>query len=276
MKGIQVIVLVCLIAVGCSKEPPIAVSTCFAPDAAVRIDHVVIAVGDLPAAVNEFVQHGFTSKPGRLHANGLLNAHFKFEDGTELELMTLQGEVSDEMSADYEGLISQGGGGAFLALEATQSRTQSAAAQSGIPTFEFSNLPFHFVTFQQHDLKSVFAIEYEQPFQEEQHFLTHPNGVVGTKEVWIEAGPGLVNLLEEMGARVCGRSEGPFGEVGIKLAVQNGTIVVVSPPGEDRPQVLGVRVQTTGENHQLLRPQMANGFWIEAAKDESTNVSRMK
>jgi hypothetical protein len=32
---------------------------------------------------------GFTLKQGQLHANGLDNRHLKFEDGTELELMTV-------------------------------------------------------------------------------------------------------------------------------------------------------------------------------------------
>ena len=69
-----------------------------APDARVGIDHVVVAVPDLDAAVGAYRALGFTPKPGRAHANGLLNAHLKFADDTQLELMSLVGDASDEMA----------------------------------------------------------------------------------------------------------------------------------------------------------------------------------
>ena len=65
--------------------PPAA---CVADSSAPRLDHVIIAVRDLDAASAGFVRHGFRLKPGRLHANGLLNRHIKFRDGTEQNFLS--------------------------------------------------------------------------------------------------------------------------------------------------------------------------------------------
>jgi len=56
------------------------------------LDHIPIAVRDLDRAKADFEALGFVLKPGRLHTNGLRNAHAKFADGTELELITASGQ----------------------------------------------------------------------------------------------------------------------------------------------------------------------------------------
>jgi hypothetical protein len=48
---------------------------------------VVGAVRDLAQAQADFAAPGFALKVGRAHANGLSNAHIKFADGTEIELI---------------------------------------------------------------------------------------------------------------------------------------------------------------------------------------------
>jgi len=60
-----------------------------APEPVVRgLDHVPLAVKDLEQAKADFEALGFALKPGRPHDNGLRNAHVKFPDGTEIELIT--------------------------------------------------------------------------------------------------------------------------------------------------------------------------------------------
>lgn len=69
---------------------PAGQGVCVGSPTAPALDHVVLAVRDLDAAAAGFARHGFRSKPGRLHANGLLNRHVKFRDGTGIELMTVR------------------------------------------------------------------------------------------------------------------------------------------------------------------------------------------
>lgn len=64
------------------------------------IDHVIVLVDDLDAAATAFERAGFTIKPGRPHANGIRNRHIKFADGSEIELLTIDGP-QDALTAEY-------------------------------------------------------------------------------------------------------------------------------------------------------------------------------
>jgi hypothetical protein len=77
----------------------------------VRIDHVTIAVQDLKRAAGGFTQAGFTIKPGRLHKNGLNNAHVKLSSGSYVELMSLTREPTGELSQTYADFLRTGAGG---------------------------------------------------------------------------------------------------------------------------------------------------------------------
>src|SRR5687768_8791793 len=94
-----------------------ATAPCKAPTAAPALDHAIIVVSDLEHAVSAFRNVGFQIKPGRLHANGLLNAHIKFAEGGEIELMTVRGAARDAMARDYAALLEQGDGGVYVALK---------------------------------------------------------------------------------------------------------------------------------------------------------------
>lgn len=64
------------------------------------MNHTPIVVGDLEKAEADFRAMGFTIKPGRLHADGIRNAHVKFADETELELITAPQGV-DDLTSEY-------------------------------------------------------------------------------------------------------------------------------------------------------------------------------
>jgi len=54
----------------------------------ISLDHVVLVVGELPPAIRQFNQMGFTVTPGGVHAGGLThNALVSFPDGAYLELL---------------------------------------------------------------------------------------------------------------------------------------------------------------------------------------------
>ncbi len=100
-----------------------------------RLDHLTVAVRDLPQAVLQAERVGFTVKPGRLHDNGLKNAFIEFADGTEIELMTLVGLAQDDVSRTYEKFLARGEGAIFLALSAENlSSVQHAWSNAGIST----------------------------------------------------------------------------------------------------------------------------------------------
>ena len=81
------------------------------------LDHVPIAVRDLPAAAADYRRLGFVLKPGRSHENGIENVHAKFPDGTEIELITAPA-ARDGLTSRYRRHLESGDGPAFLALHA--------------------------------------------------------------------------------------------------------------------------------------------------------------
>jgi len=81
------------------------------------LDHVPIAVRDLPAAAADYRRLGFVLKPGRPHENGIENVHAKFPDGTEIELITAPA-ARDALTSRYRRHLESGDGPAFLALHA--------------------------------------------------------------------------------------------------------------------------------------------------------------
>ncbi len=74
------------------------------------IDHMVILVRDLSAAIDDYTALGFTVTPGGVHADGAThNALVAFADGSYLELIAFRREAPDHIwwrhTADGEGLI---------------------------------------------------------------------------------------------------------------------------------------------------------------------------
>ena len=86
-----------------------------APPAVVGLDHIPIAVDNLSAAALRYRDLGFSLKPGRPHANGILNEHAKFADGSELELITAA-DATDALTTMYRRHLVQGDGPALLAF----------------------------------------------------------------------------------------------------------------------------------------------------------------
>jgi hypothetical protein len=75
----------------------------------------------LERAIASFEALGFALKPGRHHKNGLRNAHVKFADGTEIELITAPA-ATDALASQYYAGCTGGEGPAFLGLYAPELR----------------------------------------------------------------------------------------------------------------------------------------------------------
>ena len=109
MRSLSAVLLLPLMVVlltGASRQPRPLVT---------GLDHIIILVNDLEAAASRYRALGFALKPGRPHDNGIRNQHVKFEDGTELELLTAP-EAKDALTAQYRRYLAQGDGPAHVVL----------------------------------------------------------------------------------------------------------------------------------------------------------------
>lgn len=236
---------------------------CAAPDAALALDHVVVAVEDLGAAVDGYSEAGFTIKPGRPHENGLLNAHLKFVDGTQLELMSVERPPIDAIARGYRDFLRGGEGGAFVAFRALHDRVLQESRRSGIRA---DSLGRAYVVYP--DIPRIFALRHGLPRRvDPDSLLTHPNGAEGMTEVWLEGGDAVARLLVALGGRDCGTVEPPEGTgttaPGRVFAVANGRVVLLPPEKAERPLVRGVVLPSRRTPPPpFVPPDRAHGLWI--------------
>lgn len=84
-----------------------------------ELDHVIIAVDDLKAAMRDYRALGFTVVPGGIHANrATKNVLITFADTTYIELLAATGEPAVPGLVDFSALLQQGEGLAGFALRA--------------------------------------------------------------------------------------------------------------------------------------------------------------
>jgi len=225
-----------------SKLALAADSACSAPATAPRLDHVVIAIGNLAAAAARFNALGYRLKPGHLHTDNLVNEHVRFRDGSELELMTLAGPPGDRMA------------------EASAARRLNLAPRRSTEGgWQFLSFPSH------SDAGAVFFGSGGERPQGPDSLLGHANGASGLRDAWLEAGPGLARLLAMVGAQDCGPASGPGGLRGARHALNSTHLILVPNSSSSKlPRVLGVGLVTadSGRPRPQVRSPLAE-FWIE-------------
>jgi hypothetical protein len=238
-----------------------AQAQCKAPGAPV-LDHAIIAVRDLDGAARAFRDAGFRIKPGRLHANGLLNRHIKFPDGTEIELMTVQGEPGDDMARRYARLIESGDGGVYLALKARDLAVVERAAEAQqLRTRKSSSGPWQFLGFPDDAAAAIFFSAGDVTVVDADSIFAHEPRVARLAEVWLEGGPELSAFLRNIGAAACGSATAPDGRRGERFALGRGSVVVASSRAGVRPRVLGAVLETPAPVARTIRP--VPQFWIQ-------------
>jgi hypothetical protein len=241
------------------------VAQCRAEAAAVRFDHVVIAVADLGSASSTFRDTlGFSLKPGRVHENGLRNVHIRFGNGSALELISPGPGESDELSEWYRRFLGQGDGGAFVALSAgppdtVLGRLGSLADQAVV----FEGRSFDWVSFPEgHPLHAFFFVNVRARSPDEPGQLRHRNGARGLAEVWIETpnSEDLSEMLARFDSPSCGRVDGPDGLTGWGQGLSDGMLVASRP---DRSAGGGNRVRAVVlDGDRSLPPVRAAGVWL--------------
>jgi hypothetical protein len=92
------------------------------------LDHVVLVVLDLTAAVADHRERGFTVTPGGEHAGGLThNALVGFQDGSYLELIAFHDLAAAHGQHSWAPVAERGGGWADFALSSDDLRQDVAA-----------------------------------------------------------------------------------------------------------------------------------------------------
>lgn len=243
--------------------PGVWQDSCAAPPTAPALDHVVIVARDLDAAAARFAGHGFRIKQGRLHANGLLNRHVKFPDGSGIELMTVVGPPGDSMAADYAELLRAGEGGVYVALTVSSLAVpRQAAGALALPARTSSSGAWSFLSFPSPSpAAAVFFSTGRAAVQDADSVLAHVPPVRSLLEAWVEGGAELEALLARTGARSCGTAVGPAGRTGTRWALARGSLVVLSPSPGVRPRVRGavLSADAAPDDTILVHPD----FWLQ-------------
>jgi glyoxalase-like protein len=92
-----------------------------------QLDHVVLVVRDLPAAMTDHRRRGFTVTPGGEHADGVThNALIPFADGSYLELVAFR-DLGRSLTHRWWTIAADGGGFADFALLSDDLAADSAA-----------------------------------------------------------------------------------------------------------------------------------------------------
>ena len=172
------------------------------------IDRIPVVVKDLARARLDFAALGFTLKPGRPHENGLHNAHVKFADGTEIELISPTTAV-DELSSQYVDWLRGGDGPVSLGLYRPGS----------------TNTPPPGV---------FFAGRQKSPTDLPEHF-EHANGAASLSAVWLAGSPAGRKLENLPGAKVVeGAFCTPFGSGSKSIRFKEGRDPAASGIRADR------------------------------------------
>lgn len=170
----------------------------------IRIDHVIAVVPDLEEAKQGYIRKGFRIKEGRPHENGLLNAHVKFPNHSSFELMTVQGIAIDATARQYQKLLTEREGGAFIAL--TGHHTDSLKTwlkELNIAFIETSGKLWDYLSFPQDSyLAHLFFIDYHIDTNTLNDPTDHPNGMTRIQNVEIEGGQKVRQFLEHVGLRL--------------------------------------------------------------------------
>ena len=265
---------------------------------AVSLDHVPIAVRDLERARRHWSQDlGFTLKPGRVHENGIENAHIKFADGTALELITAS-RPGDALAASYIALLEKGEGGAFLALEpADFAQVETAISKAGHAYDVITGPYYRWLTFSEGTpLDYLFFNRITNVPVDSPEMLRHANGALGLGAVWI-AGDRAAGTRQLLAAIGTGESGGtvvlPGGRVADRVRLDAGELYLFRGGQGDHPAVAGITIRvpelaavrralgtdtsafTSGEDARgrFLRvtPEHANGVWLEFLEVASIN-----
>jgi hypothetical protein len=245
------------------------------------VDHIPLVVADLEKAEADFRTMGFSLKPGRVHADGIRNAHVKFSDGTEIELITAPAAV-DSLTAEYRAKLKDGDGPVYFGLYAPDRAALAAKlAAAGIPSQNDEGL----LGFPSKSLlhRFFFGNRNKSPTDKPEHFA-HANSANRLSALWVNENRELRALFQKLGiglapARPCA----PICEFTSSVAMLPEGNVYFVPSARTNVVVARVEVQSLRALQTVLKrnnipvakgikcnpgaiwisPAMAHGIWLE-------------
>ena len=160
------------------------------------MDHIPVVVADLDKAEADFRAMGFSIKPGRPHSNGIRNAHVKFPDGTEIELITAPAAV-DALTAEYRAKLKSGDGPVYFGLYAPDHTALATRLRaSGLPVQKEEGLLDFPPQSPLHSL--FFGFRNKSPTDKPEYFA-HANSAARLSAVWVRDNQELRSLLQGLG-----------------------------------------------------------------------------
>jgi len=244
------------------------------------VDHIPVVVTDLDKAQADFRAMGFVIKAGRLHADGIRNAHVKFRDGTEIELITASKAV-DALTSEYAAKMKTSEGPVYFGLFAPDFAAITAASNllpikpqqdSGLFTFP-PDSPLH----------PLFIGQRNKAANDKPEYFEHKNSAVRLSALWVQDSPELREELKGLGASLtpidlCG-FEGTAK--GIRASLPEGDLFLM--PSKVTVAAARIEVRFLSDIENILRsngipmkvgeacdnkslwvpPSTAHGIWVE-------------
>jgi hypothetical protein len=200
------------------------------------LDHIPVVVADLEKAEADFRALGFRIKPGRLHADGIQNAHVKFPDGTEIELITAPNAV-DPLTEEYRNKAENGEGPVYFGLYAPdQAAIAARLAALSLPVErEETSIGFP----PESALHPLFFGTRNKSPTDKPDYFAHPNTAERLSAIWVRDRPELRIVLAKLGVPLHEeRGCGPIGARVTAARMPEGELYLVSGAG---PDVIGAR-----------------------------------
>ena len=244
------------------------------------INHTPIAVSDLEKAEADFRAMGFTIKPGRLHPDGIRNAHVKFADETELELITAPQSV-DDLTSEYRSKIEHGDGPVYYGLDSPDpAKLLKKAHAVGLPRKEDDGL----LTFPiGHPLHAVFFGRLGATPTDRPEYFVHPNTATRLSGFWVRDSKQLRDLFSILNVSQADLPAcGPVSNRATIARLPEGDVYLVTSANTQNLLAARVDVQSIATAETILHnagfkpqqyncdkaslwlpPSVAHGIWIQ-------------
>jgi hypothetical protein len=252
------------------------------PPLIVGIDHIPVVVSNLEKAQADFRRIGFSIKLGRPHADGIRNAHVKFPDGTEIELITAPAAV-DALTTEYRAKIKMGDGPVYFGLYAPD-RTALAVKlrMGGFDVHDDDNSTLTFPSASPlHPL--FFGGRNKSPTDKPEYFA-HENSAVRLSALWVRDDRELRKLFRDLGMPLTPVHQcAPISKSGSSAATLPEGNVYLVPSASANVVVARVEVRSLATLESVLKnnrvmiarriacdpraiwisPKIAHGIWLE-------------
>lgn len=220
-----------------------------------QIDHIVCLVRNIDLAANLYTKKGFTVKKGSLHKNGLINGHIKFNNKTSIELMSIKGTPTDEISKNYLKLLKNGEGGVFISISGIETSVMEKRLNNlEIDYNTITGENWDYITFPEtSSLAHFFFIDSKFEIKDSIDILTHKNNSEKIKEVWIEGDTYVKYFLNGLGLKSMGKTvDMEIGE-GERFLTNSGEIIVIpNKAPNSRPRIKLISIENK-INAELLK-----------------------